>query len=236
MTHQPPFQGYGTPVGPVQPAGRKTPVWPFIVGGAALLAVLCVAGLVIGGFLLRDRAEDLIDEVANPTSSAGGGGNSADWAGRLVAIDGVVDHHPAELSTQHTDTTVDYPQQPPVGGEHNGVWQNCSGAVYTAPIANEHAVHSMEHGAVWITYREGLDAAQVAKLAQRVTGVDYMMLSPVTDQSDPISLQAWGYQLRVPSADDGRIDRFIVAARQNASLEPGAPCVGGTRDTGPLPR
>ena len=56
---------------------------------------------------------------------------------------------------------------PPVGGAHNPTWQNCMGDVYAAPIANEHAVHSLEHGAVWITYQPGLPADQVDKLQQQ---------------------------------------------------------------------
>jgi hypothetical protein len=45
---------------------------------------------------------------------------------------------------------VDYPQSPPVGGPHNPIWQNCG--FYSKPVRDEYAVHSMEHGAVWITY------------------------------------------------------------------------------------
>ena len=56
----------------------------------------------------------------------------------------------SNLSRNHTKEPVDYPQTPPVGGPHNPIWQNCG--FYSKPVRNEHAVHSMEHGAVWITY------------------------------------------------------------------------------------
>src|SRR3712207_9592687 len=44
---------------------------------------------------------------------------------------------------QHTEGSVDYPQSPPVGGEHNPIWQNCG--LYEEPVRNETAVHSLEH-------------------------------------------------------------------------------------------
>jgi hypothetical protein len=212
-----------------QPTGKKTPVWPFIVGGAVLLAIVCVVAVVVGALVLRDSDESTADRLL-PDQSA----NSADWQGQLAAIDGVVKYDADALSRDHADGPVDYPQQPPVGGKHNNIWQNCSGRVYDKPIANEHAVHSLEHGAVWITYREGATAAQVKKLADRVQGVDYTMLSPVAGQSSTVSLQAWGYQLTVSSVDDKRIDAFIRAARINATQEPGATCAGGTTQTGAI--
>jgi hypothetical protein len=48
---------------------------------------------------------------------------------------------------KHTAGEVDYAQNPPVGGAHNPVWQNCG--FYDKPIRDESAVHSLEHGAVW---------------------------------------------------------------------------------------
>ena len=68
----------------------------------------------------------------------------------------------SDLSRNHTQVTVNYPQTPPVGGNHNPVWQNCG--FYSKPVRNENAVHSMEHGAVWITYRPALPQSQVEKI------------------------------------------------------------------------
>jgi hypothetical protein len=128
-----------------------------------------------------------------------------------------------------------YPMSPPAGGPHNGRWQNCMGDVYRAEIAKEHAVHSLEHGAVWVTYRPDLPPKQIDALVHKVDGVEYTMLSPFPGLDAPISLQAWGYQLKVDRADDRRIDEFITVLRRNATLEPGAPCSGGITDTSPVP-
>ena len=50
---------------------------------------------------------------------------------------------------QHSASDVDYEQTPPAGGEHNDVWQN--EGFYEEPVRDENAVHTLEHGAVWIT-------------------------------------------------------------------------------------
>ncbi|MFI6012195.1 DUF3105 domain-containing protein [Streptomyces sp. NPDC051243] len=57
-----------------------------------------------------------------------------------------------KLGRNHVQTAVEYPMNPPVGGDHNKAWMTCDGTVYNKPIANENAVHSLEHGAVWVTY------------------------------------------------------------------------------------
>ncbi|WP_233159345.1 DUF3105 domain-containing protein [Actinophytocola xanthii] len=122
---------------------------------------------------------------------------------------------------------VAYDRHPPMGGAHDQVWANCSGTVYARAVRTEHMVHSLEHGAVWIAYEpERLDEDDVAKLAERVEGQPYLMLSPYPGIDTPISLQSWGHQLKVESADDERIDQFIQALRQNpyTTPEPGAPC------------
>ena len=86
------------------------------------------------------------------------------------------------------------------------MWADCTGVVYPRPVRNENMVHSLEHGAVWIAYAPGrVDDAGLRRLAARVDGKPYTMMSPYPGLDRPISLQSWGHQLKVDSADDPRI-------------------------------
>jgi len=133
------------------------------------------------------------------------------------------------LSRDHVTGPVDYPQVPPVGGAHNAVWENCG--VYDQPVPKEMAVHSMEHGAVWITYQPDLPADQVQQLRDLVRGKSYVLLSPWTDTPplpSPVVASAWGLQLKVDSASDPRLPQFIRNyANGTQTPEPGALCSGG---------
>ncbi|MEW1958522.1 DUF3105 domain-containing protein [Kineococcus sp. NPDC059986] len=127
---------------------------------------------------------------------------------------------------EHVQTPVQYKENPPVGGQHNPVWLNCG--VYDKPVANENAVHSMEHGAVWITYRPDLPTAQVDRLKSDVSGESYTVLSPYDGLPAPVVLSAWNHQLPVQSADDPRIEAFLAKYVQGAQTpEPGALCSNG---------
>jgi hypothetical protein len=132
------------------------------------------------------------------------------------------------LSADHVTTPVNYPQTPPVGGPHDPVPQTCG--VYTDQIKNEHAVHSLEHGAVWITYRPDLPADQLTYLQNLTRQTDHRLLSPYPGIDSPIILTAWGYQLHLDNANDPRLMRFLQKYEQGATTpELGAECAGETR-------
>lgn len=126
----------------------------------------------------------------------------------------------------HQEGKVAYDQTPPAGGIHNPVWQNCG--VYTDPIAPEHAVHSLEHGAIWITYRPDLPTAEVEQLQDLTRQSSHRLLSPYPELPSPIVASAWGYQLKLERADDPRLPRFIQRyERSPFGPEPSAACSGG---------
>jgi hypothetical protein len=137
----------------------------------------------------------------------------------------------------HNDGVIKYAESPPIGGEHANQWADCTGTVYAAPIRQENAVHSLEHGSIWITYRPGLAADQVDALKKRVEGIDQMLMSPYPGLKSAISLQAWGHQLALDNVSDPRIDQFIDDLRLNPTVapEPNGSCVNPTFKASPLP-
>lgn len=130
------------------------------------------------------------------------------------------------LDPAHTTEAVSYPQSPPVGGPHDPVWQNCG--IYESPVRNENAVHSLEHGAVWLTYRPDLPAEEIASLQELVSTRRYIVLSPYPELPAPVIATAWGVQLQLENPRSGQLVEFITQYLQGPqSPEPGAPCVGG---------
>ena len=146
----------------------------------------------------------------------------------LAVPEGIQDY--AYQGAQHSQDPVTYTENPPVGGVQNPVWQNCG--YYAFPVANENAVHSLEHGAVWITYQPDLPADQVQKLKELAEGQSFILVSPMDDLPSPVVASAWNHQLQLQSADDPGLEQFIRLYRLSKDApEPGAACSGGTSAT-----
>ncbi|MET7272163.1 DUF3105 domain-containing protein [Streptomyces flaveolus] len=183
------------------------------------ISVVVVVGLVVGGVVLvRSQSDDSDDTAATDSKTSG----------KFVAGEDGVQTWQGTLSRNHVAKKVTYPVEPPVGGDHNQVWMNCDGDVYTKPLNNENAVHSLEHGAVWVTYTDKAPKADVEKLAAKVKRTPYSLMSPDDKQKDPIVLSAWGHQRTVTGADDPNVDKFFEKFVQGEQTpEPGAACTNG---------
>ncbi|WP_130179004.1 DUF3105 domain-containing protein [Cryobacterium sp. SO1] len=134
----------------------------------------------------------------------------------------------SKLSREHVLSTVAFPELPPVGGDHSEDLTNCG--VYTQPVDTWRAVHSLEHGAVWVTYQTGLPASELEILTSNAAANSYEILSPYPDLPAPIIATAWGKRLQVESAGDPRLSEFLSTYLQGPQTpEPGAPCSGGVQ-------
>ena len=219
---------------------------------AATAGVLLATAAVVG-FVVHDQTNDSADARAQIVPSTPTGEtvteaaaqqvkddsgipgvlawNTGNWPGSGKDVTGALRH-------DHVDGPVVYTEVPPVGGPHSGTWMNAG--VYDKPIPSVRAVHNLEHGAVWITYRPDLAASQVGALTDLIAkqslipetpdaigGIRddanrYIDMSPWNDGTlpSPIVISAWGHQLRVTNASDPRLQRFIDVFRNNPRYTP----------------
>ncbi|MET4639740.1 DUF3105 domain-containing protein [Mycetocola sp. 2940] len=175
-----------------------------IVAGVAIVALL-VTALVL-------------TTPKNASYSAGGSG---------AEIEGV---ETFTNTNNHVETAVEYAQTPPAGGDHNPAWLNCG--IYTEPQANENAVHSLEHGAIWVTYDPSISDEELDLLKTKLPST-HMILSPFEGLPSPIVLSGWDVQLQVDEASDERIGEFFEEYwKSNDVPEPNASCTGAVDGPG----
>ena len=111
------------------------------------------------------------------------------------------------IDPTHTTDPVQYDVIPPAGGPHNPSWLNCG--IYEEEQPLEYAVHSLEHGAVWLAYDpEQVDEATIDAL--RTLAPDrHAIVSPIAGLESPIIASAWGARLQTDDPADERLQQFI---------------------------
>ena len=174
---------------------------------AAVAALLLVAGTVTTVLILNAAPQSSESEVI-----------SGDYTDRLELY--------PDLEATHTETRVTYDQSPPVGGPHNPAWLNCG--VYDEEQQNENVVHSLEHGAVWITYDPAVATDAEIEALVELAPDTHSVVSPYEGLGDAMAISAWGAQLRFTDVDDPAVTDFLAEFwRSPTSPEPSAPCTGG---------
>lgn len=177
--------------------------------GAAVLGGLAVIAILVG----------IVVTSATPPPPTSQNLSEAERA--ALEIDGLELF--ADIESVHVQTAVTYDMTPPAGGPHNPTWLNCG--IYEEEVPVEYAVHSLEHGAVWVTYDpdqvSGDELSELRSLMPRT----YMILSPFDGLDAPVVASAWGAQVALDGVDDERLIDFIVKYRQSPTApEPGALC------------
>jgi hypothetical protein len=180
---------------------------------AVLLAFLLVSACSGGG----GSTADTTSTVPGATSTTAAGG-----------IEGVVLERSSGRS--HRGGDIDYPgKKPPTGGDHNPSPLTCG--VYDQAVPDENAVHSLEHGAVWIAYQPGIADADLATLRALAKGRK-VIVAPYAGIDAPIVAVAWEHRLELSGVSDPRLAQFVSAFNgAKTAPEPTAACAGvGTPD------
>ncbi len=166
------------------------------------------------------RAVSLVVAAAAALTACGGSSKQKASPSSGIAGVTVVNGLP---HTHYQGVHLVYTHTPPLGGDHSPYPLNC--AVYTTPVPNENAVHSLEHGGVWLTYQPGVDPAPLVKLD--AIDPNYVLISPYPGQPAKVIATAWGLQLKVDSATDPRLAAFVERYHGGGQGgEKGAACQG----------
>lgn len=139
----------------------------------------------------------------------------------LRPISGVEEFGPQERGHDQA-VVIEDTGLPPVGGVHHPTWLNCG--VYREPVELEYAIHSLEHGAVWLAYHPDLPAEQIAILEDYADS--FTLVAPYPDLESPIVASAWGARLQLEDVPDSNLESFLVRYKGQGP-EAGATCSGG---------
>ena len=109
-----------------------------------------------------------------------------------------------------------YNSNPPTSGPHS---LPVEGGFYSTEIKDINAVHNLEHGFIWITYKNVDDQtlANLARIGQRFPGI--VIVSAREANDTPIALASWGRLEKMEAFDEALIIDFIWQNR-NQSPEP----------------
>ncbi|MBI4050336.1 MAG: DUF3105 domain-containing protein [Candidatus Doudnabacteria bacterium] len=103
-----------------------------------------------------------------------------------------------------------YNSNPPTSGSHYA--QAADWGVYDQELPDEQLIHNLEHGGIWISYKDPSQTALVNALKEIVQ--DYptkVILTPRPANDAAIAMAAWGRLLQLDAVDEKEIKAFIKA-------------------------
>jgi thiol-disulfide isomerase/thioredoxin len=103
---------------------------------------------------------------------------------------------------------VDYNSNPPTSGGHYGSVRPWG--VFDQEVADQGALHNLEHGGIWITYRPDLEQSSLRQLREITARYpNAVLMSPRPENDSPIAIVSWGRVMRLESVDAENIDLYI---------------------------
>ncbi len=103
-----------------------------------------------------------------------------------------------------------YDSNPPTSGWHYD--QPARPGIYRVTVPDEVSIHNLEHGCIWISYREPGDTGLVARLEGLAARYPLtVLLTPRPHNDSAIAVVAWQRLLKLEKYDETRILEFIKA-------------------------
>lgn len=124
-----------------------------------------------------------------------------------------------EMTTSHVARGKEhepYNSNPPTSGPHYGDGTAGPG-IKNEPVSDELVLHSMEHGAAVVWYREGIDQVDLDKIKEAFNNASGKKIMLARKDLDvPVALTSWGYLLKLETIDEIKIKDFIETNNDRA--------------------
>jgi len=143
------------------------------------------------------------------------------WLTTLVQKDNL--DRPGEeievMGVNHISPTAEhepYNSNPPTSGPHAGPapW-----GFSKTELRDEDVIHNLEHGGIWITYKD-LDQDSIDALrAIAIRNAQSVVVSPREANDSPVALASWGRLEKLDTVDVSAINEYI-RKNKNKSPEP----------------
>ena len=148
------------------------------------------------------------------------------WNNRPVSVsdDPLMGEERQDYGTEHvTDPAamIIPPDEPPVSGPHFPQWLP-EGGSYDDPVPDGNALHNLEHGMIWISYRPDLLTEEQIQTLREFgeDRSDDVIVSPRPQNAAPITVASWLRILTLDEPDTALFEQFVDTNR-NRSPEPG---------------
>jgi len=157
-----------------------------------IVIVVLVVGIVGFTQLIKKTPEQIQFEQEVKTVSLEGKVEEFEIEGR--------DHVPA-------GTSVEYQTNPPTSGDHLAQAENWG--VYDMEIDDKAGVHSMEHGGIWISYKDisEEDITILKEIGKQNS--QSMVVSPRSTNDNNVVIASWGKMMKLEAVDKVLIQKYI---------------------------
>lgn len=125
-----------------------------------------------------------------------------------VSLDGKVEEFEIE-GRDHISpgTKVNYKTNPPTSGGHLATTKKWG--VYNKKIEDKMALHSLEHGGIWISYKNMDDES--IKILEEIgkSNSQSVIVSPRENNDNNLVVASWGKMMRLETVDKTLIQKYI---------------------------
>ncbi|HLV35802.1 MAG TPA: DUF3105 domain-containing protein [Spirillospora sp.] len=108
-----------------------------------------------------------------------------------------------------------YNSNPPTSGDHYANWVPTR--VYSEVVPDELMVHNLEHGHIWLSYRDADDTEAIETLTQiQSQSPNWIVVTYRPENDDRIAVASWGRLLTLDEPDEAQILAFVARYRNQA--------------------